>query len=384
MTGWLLLGGAGWAAEGRLDGLVAAAEDNRTDMLVIWQGGEPVLEWTRRGRPEQQAPLMSVTKSIVSLALGPVLEEHDIDLDTPLRRWFPGWAHGEVVTLRHVLTHTSGLDAERTTGEVYAARSAVEHALALPLRDPPGTAFFYNNAAVNLLGRIVAEETGKPLDVYVDELLFTPLGIEGWRWGRDKLGEPYTMANLQMTASGLARIGELVRLGGEGIVSTDWIARSTAPVRPWLQSGLLWWPQWGLRWFVDDALLDLWDARAVPLGEAEAAAIRGLRGQRWEQYPALAAEVQGILGGEMALRELRAELYLRGLPVASREPYVYSTCALGDLGQQLCVFPAEEAVAVRLRQADLGYVLGREQPEAWGWPGFPRDVRDALADLGEP
>jgi CubicO group peptidase (beta-lactamase class C family) len=63
-----------------------------------------------------------VTKSVVSLAVGELIEDGKIpNPNTPLSAWFPEWTVGkkERITLRHILTHTSGLSHQESAADLY-------------------------------------------------------------------------------------------------------------------------------------------------------------------------------------------------------------------------------------------------------------------------
>lgn len=131
--------------------------------------------------PDDLFDIASLTKVFTATA---ALALHDaglIALDAPARRYLPGLRAG-AVTVRHLLTHTSGLDlrlsALRAGGPagIAAAVYAAE-----PLR-PPGSFVAYTNINSLLLGDIVAAAAGAPLDAALAELLLGPLGLAETRF----------------------------------------------------------------------------------------------------------------------------------------------------------------------------------------------------------
>lgn len=132
--------------------------------------------------------------------------------------------------LRHVSTHTSGLEA-LSPQVVYEADSVASLALAAQPSTPPGP-FDYNNSAIHLLGVVVERVTGQRLHDFAGEKLFAPLGITEWTWGTDPQGFPLCMAGLRITAIDLARIGSLYVTGGafdgRQVLDPAWVSR-TAP-----------------------------------------------------------------------------------------------------------------------------------------------------------
>ena len=132
--------------------LVARAEDARSDALVVMKDGKLVGEW-HFGRPDGLIETMSMTKSIVNLAIGRLIDAGKIkSIDEPVYTFFPEWKQGKkkLVTLRHLLNHTSGMQAERTTGgEIYPSPDFVKLALAAELSDEPGTCLLYTSDAAD-------------------------------------------------------------------------------------------------------------------------------------------------------------------------------------------------------------------------------------------
>ncbi len=195
--------------------LVRAAEAADTDALVVVKGGRVVCERTF-GKEGGPFPLQSATEFVTALAVGILLEEKKIpDLDAPLSTWLTGWKEGAkgTVTLRHLLTHTSGI-AHGATAEALDAQPDKVAFLANSEVKDPGTEWSYNDEAVALLSGIISRVAGKPCDAFLRGKLFDPLGIKDWKWDRDEAMHTVTYGRLQMTARDLARIGQFVVDGG--------------------------------------------------------------------------------------------------------------------------------------------------------------------------
>ncbi|WP_161809051.1 serine hydrolase domain-containing protein [Stenotrophomonas humi] len=163
-----------------------------------------------RTRPMQADSIFriySMTKPVTSVAVLMLLEEGKLSLDDPLARYLPEFANRQVViggdlqqpqteatpraiTLRHLLTHTSGFaaasDTHRvatkllTAADVDSATSLndVAHRLAtLPLADAPGTHFHYEGSNTDLLARVVEVVSGQPFAQFLQQRIFTPLAM---------------------------------------------------------------------------------------------------------------------------------------------------------------------------------------------------------------
>jgi len=204
-------GGAG------MDRLIHEASTRDTDTLLVLKDGKVVCE-RYFGRKPDPCYLMSVTKFFAAIAVAMLHEEGKIpSLDAPLSTWFPEWAQGDKakVTLRHVLTHTSGIEHGDNARTLNAQKDRLGYARQARLAGPPGAAWSYNNDAIMLLSGVIAQAAGKQADEYLKERLFDPLHLKGWDWRRDEAGNTVTYADLRMTARDLARVGQWV-LGGAG------------------------------------------------------------------------------------------------------------------------------------------------------------------------
>jgi CubicO group peptidase (beta-lactamase class C family) len=233
---------------GALDRLLQAAEAANSDAVVILHDGEIVGAWHARGE-RRPIEAMSATKSIVNLAVGRLLTQGRLEsIETPVHAFFPEWNQGlkAEVTVRHLLNHTSGLHADRTTEAIYASPDFVRHALDSEVTAPPGTAIFYNNSATNLLAGVIGVAAGRPMDEYLRDDLFAILGIHDFSWARDSAGNPHGMAGLQILPDDLARLGQLVldrgRVGDEQVIAESWFDQSLRPGSELSDRvGLLWW-----------------------------------------------------------------------------------------------------------------------------------------------
>ena len=125
----------------------------------------------------------SLTKPVVTATLVQLLRERGrLDLEAPLQRYLPGCGGEDkaAITLRQLLTHSSGLPASlpgNGAGDWAGPADAQRIACGLPVTAPPGTGFRYSDVNFILLGRIVEQVSGQTLDRFADEALFQPLGM---------------------------------------------------------------------------------------------------------------------------------------------------------------------------------------------------------------
>lgn len=341
------------------------------DALVVISGDQLLLDWAS-GRMEGPIDTKSVTKSVVCMVLGRLFQEGLLtDLDVSLARMLPAWngTAKERITLRHVMSHTSGLDASASSEEVFASGDVVAFALETGLVNEPGSRFAYNNAAVNLLPAVIESVAGEAMDQVAAQLLFEPLGIRSWKWRRDAAGTPLAMSGCQLEARDLALLGQVMAHGGtwlgRQLLSPEWCRLTTAPAPPsdvgdlqrYLRShGLLWWMLYpeNETFLIDDDVLRAWREADPPMEPSVMQCLEPLVGGAYTQE-ALCSAVAGALGAltsgnsERALGMWHDNTWRRGLPDGRRAPgSEMGYFAQGARGQLLIVEPGRRRVVVQL------------------------------------
>ena len=136
--------------------------------------------------------IASLTKVVATTTLVAKLVQGDfpvrLDLDAPVERYLPEWAPagGNVpqpewrhrVTVRHLLTHTSGLPPFKEYWRTSKSKQAtLDKIFAEPLDYEPGTKEVYSDLGIILMAEIIARLTGRPLDVLAREYVFSPLAM---------------------------------------------------------------------------------------------------------------------------------------------------------------------------------------------------------------
>ena len=130
--------------------------------------------------------LASLTK-VVGLTSGVMrlVQAGKLDIDSPVQRYLPEWT-GQWkarVTVRHLLTHSSGLPAWRPLyKEATSPAQALALVLATPLDTVPGVRMVYSDLGAILLGQIVNRVAGVPFNVLATREVFEPLGMRETTW----------------------------------------------------------------------------------------------------------------------------------------------------------------------------------------------------------
>ncbi len=205
--------------------------------------------------------LWSVSKSVTGGLVGILLRDGYLDsLDAPVLSFFPDRtfdnvdARKEAMTLRHLLTMTSGLECDaflpgHPGDGIFISDDWLQYSLSLPMVAEPGVEFHYCNANTYILSAILTELTGMSAVDFAAEHLFTPLGITDFEWEASPQGISYGFSGLHLNTGDLARLGYLYLNGGvwegEQIIPADYVAESIGAAVdsgwPATAYGYFWW-----------------------------------------------------------------------------------------------------------------------------------------------
>jgi len=123
----------------------------------------------------------SLTKVVATTpALMLLVEQGKVVLDAPVVRYLPDFNGPGTsgITVRHLLTHTSGLRATLPLREAPDSAAALRMVLTTLPISPPGTRMVYSDLNAILLGEIVRHVSGQTLDAFVTQAIYAPLGLD--------------------------------------------------------------------------------------------------------------------------------------------------------------------------------------------------------------
>ncbi|SIN95713.1 CubicO group peptidase, beta-lactamase class C family [Singulisphaera sp. GP187] len=248
-------------------------------------------------RPDTIFWIASMTKPITATAVLMLQEEGKLSVDDPVEKYLPEFAKlvtqkGEParVTIRHLLTHTSGMGeiSGNEAGQIKNLAGLIPLYLTKRTAFEPGSKWVYCQSGINTAARVVEVVTGEPFDTFLDRRLFGPLGMKDTTfylsdeqlsrlaksYHRTSQGEleiaenrilngkaptsrdrfPAANGGLFSTAPDYARFCRMILRGGEfgGVryLKPDSVKLMTLPQTKELQTGFTKGNGWGLGWCV--------------------------------------------------------------------------------------------------------------------------------------
>jgi len=194
---------------------------------------------------ESQIPSFSVAKSFTSALVGLAIQDGLIkSVEEPVTNYLPEMQKNgfDKVTLKHLLQMTSGIKFRETYGnpfhedaQFYYGRNLRQKSLKLRLARTPGEKFEYASGNTQLLALVLERSLkGKTVSAYLQEKLWTPLGMESKAsWSIDEKGDGIEkmFCCLNATARDFAKFGSLYlhqgKWDGKQILPINWVQEST-------------------------------------------------------------------------------------------------------------------------------------------------------------
>lgn len=237
--------------------------------VVLLEKGYGLADVERKlpATPDTVFRLASVTKAFTGTAVLMLVERGAVALDDPVTKHLPSspsaWRD---VTVRHLLSHTSGLPnyLDRPNSMEWAAREYTVQQLIDSFKDwpavfAPGERSAYSNSNYVLLGAIIEKVSGVAFDRFVETSIFAPLGMTSTAcgasvrnlpslatayepartsddqldWGRLLVARPYSFSSVYAVGSCVSSVNDLERfhdaLAGGRLIGAAAVARSQAP-----------------------------------------------------------------------------------------------------------------------------------------------------------
>lgn len=174
-------------------------------------------------RPDTIVWVASMTKPITATAVMMLAEEGKLSPDDLVEKYIPEFAtiknskgNPAKITIRHLLTHTSGL-GEATGEESRRCKTLAEITpifASKPLQFDPGTKWSYCQSSINTAGRVVEIVSGMTFDQFLEQRLFQPLGMKDTTFYLTKEQMPRLATSYERTKTGaLKKAGNFILQG---------------------------------------------------------------------------------------------------------------------------------------------------------------------------
>lgn len=171
-----------YAEYGKFNGSIFVAEKGE---IIYKKGfGWANVEWSVPNQPDTKHRLASITKQFTAMLILQLASENKLKLDASVSMYLPDYPKqsGDVITVHHLLTHTSGIpnytsfqDYRERMLDTYRPEEIVRIFADSVLDFTPGEKFQYSNSGYVLLGYIVERVTGQTYEEVLQNKIFTPL-----------------------------------------------------------------------------------------------------------------------------------------------------------------------------------------------------------------
>ncbi|MHA6628349.1 serine hydrolase domain-containing protein [Pseudonocardia sichuanensis] len=206
--------------------------------MVVRRGHVLAEGWWAPYSAERPHLLYSLTKSFTSVAVGLAIADGLLSPDDRVVDVLPDHVPADVseqgrrITVHHLLSMTAGHGTD-SLDEAWHLEPGdlVKGFLRVPFTEAEGTRHTYDNATTFVLARMVERVTGRGLPEFLDERLFTPMGVDHAEWDRVAGGAAFGFHGLHLTTEAVAAFGELLLRGGRWgerqLVPREWVELAT-------------------------------------------------------------------------------------------------------------------------------------------------------------
>jgi CubicO group peptidase (beta-lactamase class C family) len=182
-------------------------------------------------KPETVYKIGSVSKQLIAAGIMLLIQDGKVSLDDKISKFLEGtpdtWKE---ITVRHLLTHTSGIIREAPGFDPFKIQNdadVIKTAYPLPLRFAPGEKYEYCNVGYFALVEIISRVSGKSWEAFLNERVFAPLGMTatrttttkeivpgratGYEWNKDKLQNATEFLALRPSGAFLSTVLDLAK-----------------------------------------------------------------------------------------------------------------------------------------------------------------------------
>lgn len=195
-------------------------------VILVWKKDDTLVYKKELGsyNSKTQAPIASCSKWLTAALVMQFVDEGLISLDDPVSRWLPEFErYGKnYVTVRHCLSHMTGIDEETRLLKKLVQRSRYESLeeevnqfARREIRSNPGNDFWYGNTGLNIAGRVLEVISRKKFDALIKQKLFNPLGMRKTSFTNPNGGAINPSGGAYSTADDYMRFLVMLLSGGQ-------------------------------------------------------------------------------------------------------------------------------------------------------------------------
>jgi D-alanyl-D-alanine carboxypeptidase len=158
------------------------------DTKIIFRKGQGManLEFGVPIEPIMVFRLGSITKQFTAVAILMLVEQGKLALDDSISKFLPDYpTHDHLITVEHLLTHTSGIKSYTNIPEWpplwrkdFTVQELIDFFKYQPMEFAPGKRWAYNNSGYILLGAIIEHVSGQSYEQFIQQSIFEPLGMK--------------------------------------------------------------------------------------------------------------------------------------------------------------------------------------------------------------
>ena len=191
----------------------AALVASRVQILYKGAFGYANFEWRVPNTTDTKFRIASISKTFLSILMLQLVEKGEVDLDRKVNDYLPGFSRkwGDRVTLRQILTYTSGLPDYNSIPDFFRQAQAglmtddefLQRIAGHDLLFEPGTKFGYSNDGINVLARLIETVAGKSYEQVINERIVEPAMLTQTGYARQEVLLEKRAAGYRQTLAGL-------------------------------------------------------------------------------------------------------------------------------------------------------------------------------------
>lgn len=229
--------------------------------LSVYRNGKLVAESYTKDPSDRYEPraIWSCTKQFIGVLVGIAVDKGLINsIDDKIEKYLPeilkDYPDKKNITIKHLLTMNSGIsynnyglsgDDSKILQQI--PDNYLKFVLEKKLNTEPGTDYDYKDSDPQILSSIIQKVTGKPTDVWAEEILFSKIDFDNFEWKRYKDGTTLGSFGIITTPREMAKLAQTVLNGGtysgQKVVSERWVEQMVYPHEEAGDKnfGFLWW-----------------------------------------------------------------------------------------------------------------------------------------------